>query len=137
MSPEAEDRDDDRSRPARTPAEWVSFAVSCLVLGVVVILIVQQPQSDDGPAAPVASVAGEAERVPGGFHVPVEVRNEGKAAAADVQVTAELTIVGETSEADQVVPFLGAEEAQDLVFVFPDDPADGDLTVQVAAFAVP
>ena len=124
-------------RGARSPAEWVTFVVSCLVLAVVVGLIALQPQSAEEPAGPIAHLSGPATPAPGGFQVPVEVRNDGGDTAADVQVTAELTIDGEVTEADQVIDFLAGDETEDLVFVFLDDPADGDLVVRVSGFSKP
>lgn len=125
-----------REREPRTTAEWVTLAGSCAVLGVVVALIVVQLLSSRDPAAPVAVV----ERIrPLGdvHHVEVTVTNEGDDTAADVQVNADLTIDGEVVSADQVIDFLSGGEDEDLVFVFEDDPAEGELEVVVSGFSVP
>jgi uncharacterized protein (TIGR02588 family) len=134
MSDGAKGSDEDDRRSA---AEWVTFTVSSLVLAAVVALVVAQLGGADGPARPVAEVSGPVEEHPEGFAVPVEVTNVGHATAAQVQVTAELTIDGEATEADQVVDFLAADEVEELTFTFADDPADGELVVRVASFAIP
>jgi len=123
-------------RDPRTPAEWVTLACSLAVLAALVGLILVQLGADQEPAAPVAGV--ERVRTVGrAHHVEVTVRNEGDDTAADVQVLASLEVGGETTEADQVIDFLAGDEEEDLVFVFRDDPAEGELTVEVAGFAVP
>jgi uncharacterized protein (TIGR02588 family) len=128
------DRDE---QGGRSGAEWAAFAVASVVLAVVVGLVALQPAQSDDPAQPVAALSGPVEETATGFQVPVEVTNDGGATAADVQVTASLTIDGETTEADQVIDFLAADDTEDLVFVFADDPADGELVVEVGGFSTP
>lgn len=122
-------------RDPRSPAEWITLAASCLVLAVLVALIALQP-FDQAPPSPVAEVVSHHE-VDGFHHVEVAVTNHGEETAANVQVTAELTIDGETTSADQTIDFLAGDESDDLVFVFEDDPADGELTVAVSGFGLP
>jgi uncharacterized protein (TIGR02588 family) len=123
-------------REPRTGAEWVALVGSCLILGVLATLIVLQMLGRQDPAAPVVAVAGTRD-VGALHHVDVVVRNDGDDTAAGVQVTASLEVDGEVAEADQVVDFLAGGEEVDLVFVFADDPADGELQVEVAGFTVP
>jgi uncharacterized protein (TIGR02588 family) len=121
----------------RTAAEWTALACSCLVLAVLVGLIVAQLGDDREPAAPVAVIDGEPRAIDDLHHVDVVVTNEGDETAANVQVSAELTIDGEATTADQTIDFLAGDEEEELVFVFGDDPAEGELTVEVSGFAVP
>lgn len=122
----------------RSTAEWVTFAVSAVILLVVVGLLVGQIGASEEPPSPIASVdtTGIVERA-GGFYVPVEVHNDGDRGAAAVQVTADLTIDGNRASADQTIDVLGADERKRLVFVFADDPSAGTLEVTVGGFAVP
>lgn len=123
-------------RGGRTTAEWASLAVSCLILAALVGLIGAQLTSTREPASPVAVVDGH--HVAHGFHhVAVVVTNHGDETASNVQVTAELTIDGDVTSADQSIDFLAGGEEEDLVFVFEDDPADGELRVAVSGFGVP
>lgn len=124
-------------RPDRTAAEWVTFAVSCTILLVVVALVVVQLVGEHDPAAPEAHRVGPVRVVDGQHVVEVAVTNEGDATAANVQVTASLVIDGETTEGDQTIDFLAGGETEDLVFVFDDPPADGELTVAVSGYGVP
>ncbi len=124
-------------RPPRSAAEWVTFVVSCLILSGVVALIASQIGATDAPAAPTAELVGEPRQVDDGYEIDVELHNDGGATATDVQVVAELTIDGEVTDAEQLVDFLAADEAEPLVFRFPEDPGDGDLEVRVASYATP
>ena len=124
-------------RPARTAAEWVTFAVSAAILLVVVGLIATQAAGSDRPALPRVLKTGPVERHGDRFVVPVEVRNDGGATAEAVQVTAELTIGEETVEADQTVEFLAQGETAEVAFVFEEDPAGGELKVRVTGYTVP
>ena len=121
----------------RTTAEWVTFAVSCAVLLLIVALIAVQLVGGQDDAAPEAHRVGPV-RVVGGQHfVEVEVTNGGDVTAANVQVNASLVIDGEATEGDQSIDFLAGHETEDLVFVFDEAPSDGELTVAVSGYGVP
>ena len=125
-------------RDPRTSGEWTALVGSSLILLVLIGLIVAQMGGSRSPAAPTAAVAGEVRQVGDLHHVDVTVTNEGDETAANVQVSAELTIEGEVvSAGDQTIDFLSGDEEADLVFVFADDPDDGELTVAVTSFAEP
>lgn len=123
-------------RDPRTPAQWVTLVCSCLILGGLVALIAAQLGETREPAAPVV-VLGEVRDVGGTHHVDVVVTNEGDETAANVQVVAELTVDGTVTTGEQMIDFLAGGEEEELVFVFDDDPGEGDLSVSVAGFAVP
>lgn len=123
-------------RGSRSVAEWVSFLASLTVIVVIIGLIAVQIPGSDDPAAPVARLEG-VESVGDAFHVRVAVRNEGDVTAVNVQVSAELTIEGETLTGDQTIDFLSGSQQQSLTFVFDQDPAAGELTVSVTGFAAP
>ena len=124
-------------RRERSSAEWVTFAVSCLVLLTLIAVIVTQLGDRNGPAAPTATIDGAVEQVGDVFHVPVLVENRGGEPASSVQVQAELTIGEETSSADQTVDFLAVGGEESLVFVLDEDPATGELVVTVTGYATP
>lgn len=124
-------------RESRSRAEWVTFAISCIVLAGVVSLIGVQMVGTEEPAAPAVSRVGEARQVNGLYYVTVEVSNAGDVTATDVQVSAELTIGEETTTGDQVIDFLAGDEVEEVAFVFTDDPTTGELTIQVSGFSLP
>jgi len=124
-------------RKGRTAPEWITFAVSCTVLAIVAGALVVQLTETRTPPAPAATVSGSARQVGDAYFVDVSVRNDGHETAANVQVTAQLTVGDETTDADQTIDFLAGQESHELVFAFDQDPADGDLQVAVVSFAVP
>ncbi|MGE9807324.1 MULTISPECIES: hypothetical protein [unclassified Janibacter] len=121
----------------RTAARWATFAGACVVLLVLVVLLALQLRGPSEPADPRV-VVGEARQVGTSWHVPVTLRNVADDTAAAVQVSASLTVDGEEVMAgDQSVDFLSGGEEVALVFVMPQDPADGELAVAVTGFAEP
>ena len=121
----------------RTTAEWVTFAISCAVLLVVVGLVVLEMAAPNDPPAPTATQAGPVRASDNHFFVPVEVVNDGDATAANVQVTAELVIGTQSYSGDQTIDFLGGGERAELAFSFDQDPAQGELDIRVSSYAVP
>jgi uncharacterized protein (TIGR02588 family) len=121
----------------RTAPEWIVFGVSALVLGIVVVTLIAFTFAGSDPAEPVLEMGGAVSQVGDRFFVPVDVNNQGDAAAADVQIQVELTVAGKTTTGEQVVDFLGRGESRRLTFVFDDDPAAGDLVTRVVSFAEP
>ncbi len=124
-------------RRSRTTAEWVTFAVSAVILLGVIGLIAVQLTGGQRDAAPKAERVGPVRVIDGQHFVAVEVTNDGDATAANVQVTATLLVDGEAIEGDQTIDFLAGGETEDLVFVFDDPPDDGELTVAVSGYGVP
>lgn len=120
----------------RTSAEWVTFAVACLVLAVVAALALSQMVGPQEPAAPRAVITGLTS-VQGERHVAVEVTNDGDDTATNVQVVLETTVGGEKEEADQVIDFLAGGEIVHLVFVVDPDIGMEQLVVSVTGFTEP
>jgi len=125
------------SADGRSVAEWTTFAISCVVVGAVVVVVGLQAAKPREPAAPVATVVATSQQSDGRYVVRVAVRNDGGGTAADVQVVAELAVHGTSTEADQVIDFLAGQQETEMAFVFDDDPAGGELEVAVASFALP
>jgi len=122
---------------SRTTAEWATFAVSLVVLAIFIGLVTRELLAGDDPPAPVATQSGPAREEDGTFFVPVEVVNHGDRTAAEVQVSAELTVDGSTTAGDQVLNFLGGGESRELSFAFQIDPAAGELVVRVTGYTEP
>ena len=114
----------------------MTFSVSLAVLTAIVVLIALQIPGPDVVPKPKARVQGVRE-VDRQFHVDVVVANNGDRTAANVQVSATLDIRGRSFASDQTVDFLAGSEAVELVFIFKDDPAKGQLTVDVTGYARP
>lgn len=121
----------------RSVPEWISFAISALlVLGLVGVLVSDMVGADK-PAMPVARVGEAIEQRGPAHHVPVRVRNEGDTTAADVQVVAELEVDGITYEGEKTIDFLAGGGEATVLFLFPRNPDNGELSVAVRSFAKP
>ncbi|HUS61663.1 MAG TPA: hypothetical protein VMY34_05660 [Acidimicrobiales bacterium] len=130
-------KDQGATRDARSPAEWVAFAVASAILLVFVGLIASEALRAKDPASPVARVVGEPEKRGDQYVATIEVENTGDETAESVQVVSTLEIGEETFEADQVVDFLSGGEVTEVELVFPEDPDDGTLDVRVSGYALP
>ena len=125
------------TKRSRASAEWVTFGTSLAVLGVIVAVIVALWIRGEDPAQVAVRQDGVRRGAAGTHLVDASVTNEGDVTAANVQVIATLTIGDTTEEAEQVVDFVAGGEEEALVFVFQDDPAEGELELVVASFADP
>ncbi len=130
---------DSPKRPRRTVAEWWAFGVSfALITGIVGAIATSWATGPSGPAAFVAERSGPIVRDGGVYRVPFEVRNTGGETATSVQVVAELVIDGTVEgSAEQSYMFLSSGEKESGEFLFGDDPATGELTIEVASYARP
>ncbi|MEG4228698.1 TIGR02588 family protein [Microcoleus sp. N9_B2] len=123
----------------RAPAEWVTFAIACLILFTVTGLVLynwvtkkQEP--------PVISVTRNAQirETQGQFYVPFTVTNTGGETAESVQIIAELRVNGEIVESgDQQIDFLSSGETQEGAFIFSRDPRQGELIVRSSSYKLP
>lgn len=126
-------------RPPRTVAEWWAFGIAlAIVAAIVAVVLVTWVAAPSGPPDVRARQSGPVERSGDAYRVPFEVRNEGGEAAAAVQVVAELTVDGRVEgEGEQSIAFLSGGERESGAFLFPADPATGELEISVASFAHP
>ena len=125
------------TKRSRASAEWVTFGASLAVLGAIVAVIIALWVRGEDPAQVAVHQDGVRTASNGTYLVDASVTNEGDVTAANVQVMATLTIGDTTEEAEQVVDFVAGGEEEALVFVFQDDPAEGELELVVASFADP
>ena len=121
----------------RTPAEWLTFAVSAAVLLVVMALVALQIPTEDKPPLPVARIASFGEQRGEFYVVVVEVENRGDATAENIQVSASLETDEGTVEGDQTIDFLAGEETHEVEFLFEDNPSSGELDVRVTGYGIP
>lgn len=127
------DERDQRDGDGRSRAEWVVFTAAAVVLGVVLTLVAWQWIARNDPADVSVEVAG-IERRNDAFLVSVDVHNDGDRAATDVGVSAELDIDGDVTAADDSIEFLAGGRTETIEFLFPADPAAGELDVRITSF---
>lgn len=124
---------------ARITAEQITVTVSSLIvialLGLICFLWVTQ--NDEPPIITVTQTA-PAFGTGGQYYVPYSVSNEGGDTADSVQILAELKIGGEAIEtAEQEIDFLSGSEQADGMFIFENDPAQGELTIKSTGYRLP
>jgi len=126
-------------RAPRSLAEWLTFALSALVLAGLVGLILLDWQVNQNRPPAFAVEVTDAVRVDNGrFYVPFAITNTGGRIARTVQVTAALTLpTGEAETGEQQIDFLSGQERKQGSFVFTHDPEAGELLVRVASYSAP
>lgn len=122
----------------RDRAEWTTFAASLFVVGGLVAVIIGLWVT--GTTAPLISITttGPPVAEDGRFVVHARVDNRGDSTAAEVQVTATLSVDGtEVSDAEQILDFLSGGASSRVAFVLDEDPSRGQLELKVASYQDP
>ncbi|MBE9059715.1 TIGR02588 family protein [cf. Phormidesmis sp. LEGE 11477] len=124
---------------ARSLAEWLTLAISSLVLLLIVFLVLYDWQLGKNlPPAFQVEVSETSRLTADRYYVPFTLKNTGGRIARTVQVTAELTLPdGSDETGEQQFDFLSGNEQKQGGFVFDHDPQTGELVVRVASFGLP
>ena len=124
----------------RTTAEWVTLAISSIiVLAVVGLILYHEFTSGDQPAMIDVQPRLEEVRQEGGrYYLPVTVRNQGDEAVEDLRVELSLEAgEGEPETSEFSIMFLNAGAKSDAVTIFEGDPAQGVLSVSSLSYLEP
>ncbi|MEL6353051.1 MAG: TIGR02588 family protein [Cyanobacteria bacterium J06627_28] len=138
-APQMDAQPGERPTPARSLAEWVTLALSTLVLTVIVGLVLYDWQlSKNLPPAFQIEITEATRLTQGRYYVPFTLKNTGGRIARTVQVIAELNSPDGSEEmGEQQFDFLSGNERKRGEFVFEHNPQSGDLVVRVASFGLP
>ena len=123
----------------RITAEQITIAISSLIVTILVGLIcfIWLTQNDEPPVITVTQTA-PAFTTGGQYYIPYTVSNKGGDTADSVQILAELKVGGEAIEtAEQQVDFLSSREQADGMFIFENDPAQGEFTIKSTGYRLP
>jgi len=123
----------------RNVAEWVTFAISLLVLVAIVTLVCYDwlLVKNRPPVLKVELDEGIAE-IEEQYYQPFTIANSGGSIAESVQVTATLDIPGEAPEiGEQEIDLLSGGESKKGFFIFSHDPRHGHLRLRVASYKLP
>lgn len=123
----------------RSSAEWISFSIALILLGVVVSFIVYSWVSQTyKPPILEVDTSADIRQVNQQFYVPFTVTNEGGTTVKSVEVVAELWIDDELKQqGTQQITFLSSGEIQSGAFIFNYNPDSGELIVRVASYQLP
>ncbi|RAK67567.1 hypothetical protein [Phenylobacterium kunshanense] len=133
-----------RRKPAakaapRTPAaEWTAAALGLIATLAVLAYSLWEGFTDRAGPPVLSAASAPASRTPGGYVVPLVVRNESYATAASVEVSAtlELSSGGREERRATFTYVPGQGEAKGGV-MFLNDPARGRLTLAVEGYEEP
>jgi uncharacterized protein (TIGR02588 family) len=124
----------------RSAAEWITLAISSLIVGALVTLTSYFYLTDSSAPASIEVEPRLAETFQSGtrFSVPVAVRNHGGETGEDVKVRVTLTTPGGQQEtAEWQVAFLSGGGTSHGVAVFGSDPRQGQLDAGVVSYLEP
>jgi uncharacterized protein (TIGR02588 family) len=123
------------SAAPKSTAEWMSFAVSIIILsgfvGAIIWLWVHQPT---GPAQ-FQVQRGVVRNETGLFYLPVTVTNTGGLAVGDVRVEGKLNNHGQEEIAATTIEFLPVRAQEEVVLIFRNEPSG--VVVQVVSYHQP
>jgi uncharacterized protein (TIGR02588 family) len=113
----------------RTNAEWVSLAISLLLLAAVVSLVIYLWLSSSNDPARFQVGRGMIRNEGGQFYLPIIVKNEGDKTGAQVTVEGRLTAGSEEETTTTTFDFIPGRSRVEGVLIFSRDPADARLRV--------
>lgn len=133
------DPDTPLSNHPSSKAEWVSLAISSVLLAGVIGAASFLWASEKQRQPPILGITQSDTRLSEGeYYVPFTVTNAGGETAESVQVVAELRIGGEVVESgEQILEFLSSQETAEGAFIFTRDPQEGELVIRVASYQDP
>ncbi|MEX0269247.1 TIGR02588 family protein [Leptolyngbyaceae cyanobacterium UHCC 1019] len=134
-----EAKNGDPKKPSRSLAEWLSFGISSLIVGITAGLVIYSwATGQNSPPILTIQRTEPVREVGGQFYVPFEIFNTGGETAESVQVIAELKVKTAVQESgDLQIDFLSEGETEKAAFVFKTDPRQGDLVMRVASYKTP
>ncbi|MBD0334029.1 MAG: TIGR02588 family protein [Cyanobacteria bacterium Co-bin13] len=139
MKPVTQTKPPRRQRPLHLSAESVTFAIASLIVAILVglVLFIWATQSNEDPILAV-NRNGDIHAEQGYYYVPFSVTNIGGGTAEAVEIVAELRRNGEVEEeGQQQIDFLSSQEEQEGVFIFENDPGQGELTLRASGYRLP
>jgi uncharacterized protein (TIGR02588 family) len=118
--------------------EWLVFAVGALLVSATVGYLAYDALAVT-PSPPKLEVRlGDPVATPGGFSVPVVVRNRGTKAAETVLVRVEKKASdGQTEKAELTLDFVPGDASRHGAVIFTGDPASAELSAQPVSFQQP
>jgi uncharacterized protein (TIGR02588 family) len=123
------------SAAPESTAEWISLAVSLMILtafvGVIIWLWIRQPT---GPAQ-FNVQRGTVRNETGLFHLPVTVTNTGGLAVGQVRVEGKLNNQGQEETTVTTIDFLPIRAQEEVVLIFRNEPSGAE--VQVVSYHQP
>ena len=122
-------------RKERTTAEWVTLAVSILIVLALAMLVLFQyvAQGTRPPEIEIKPLQQETRHIGDKYYLPISVTNNGEKAVESVEVELELTVSGEEPETVAFnIPFLAGLGSDEYTVVLSSDPQAGELAYTIS-----
>lgn len=113
----------------RTRAEWVSLAISLLLVATVVGMVIALWVNSSGQPARFRVERGAVRHEAGFYYLPVIISNEGDMTGAQVTVEGKLKGNSEEETATTTFDFIPARSSAEGSLIFSGDPASADVRV--------
>ena len=122
-------------RSSRSRAEWISLAISSLIVILLIVLVIFHRVSagDVPPQLSVRALTDQTRHIGDVYYLTVEVTNTGSKTAEAVKVQGE----SQNEVRDFEIDFLDGEESAKGVLIFRQDPRVSLVTVSVVSFREP
>lgn len=122
-------------KPLRNRAEWVSLGISLALLSGVIATVVSLWLHPSLKPAEFTVERGEVRVADDHYYLPVTVKNEGDATAAQVTVEGSLDVAPDDEIATTTFDFVPARSDAEGVLIFSQDPSGA--TVRVISYQEP
>lgn len=121
--------------PIRNPAEWFSLGISLTLLSAVVATVASLWLNPSLKPAAFTVEPGKVRAAHDHYYLPVTIKNEGDATAAEVTVEGTLTTTSPEEVATTTFDFVPARSDAEGVLIFSQDPSAA--TVRVISYQEP
>ena len=122
-------------QPIRNRAEWVSLGISLALLAGVVATVVSVWLNPSLKPAEFTVERGQVRAANGYYYLPVTIKNEGDATAAEVTVEGSLDAAPDDEIATTTFDFVPARSDAEGVLIFSQEPTGA--TVRVVSYQEP
>lgn len=116
-------------QPIRNSAEWFSLGISLTLLSGVVATVASLWLNPSLKPAAFAVEPGESRTANGHYYLPVTIKNEGDATAAQVTVEGTLDTTSSEEVATTTFDFIPAHSDAEGVLIFSQEPSAATLRV--------
>ncbi|MGG6241978.1 hypothetical protein ACQ4N7_25445 [Nodosilinea sp. AN01ver1] len=122
-------------QPIRNPAEWFSLAISLTLLSAVIATVASLWLKPSLKPAEFTVEPGKVRTANGNYYLPVTIRNEGDATAAEVTLEGTLNTTSPEEVATTTFDFVPARSDAEGVLIFSQEPSAA--TVRVVSYQEP
>ncbi len=128
-------KQNENSDSPRSSAEWVSLAVSLILLAGLIAIVAWLWLNSSGMPASFRVEQGAVRNERGQFYLPVHITNDGEVTATEVKVEGLLASSGQEERSDTTFDFIPAHSTVEGVLIFSQNPANA--TVRVLSYQLP